>query len=147
MWRSTFSTGSYGQQLGYGGLLSVGERAQYNAAIIDRLNQVSPLGREMICHALYRRDNHFWVEADDRKRSWLTQLEVLGLVEVASADWNTVHYEIHPVAWNYMNRYPTKFMNLIGWPDHPWILEKTRAKEMEELLAKKSAASDKSPPA
>jgi hypothetical protein len=119
-------------------------KAQYNAAIVDRLTQVGPLGREMICYALYRRDNHFWVEADNQRRSWLTQLEVLGLVEVSDADWNTVHYQIHPVAWNYMNRYPTRFMNLIGWPKDPWILEKTQAKEMQELLAeKRSVALDK----
>jgi hypothetical protein len=102
----------------------------------------------MICYALYRRSNHFWVDDDSRERSWLTQLQVLGLVEVSSAQWSTVHYEIHPVACAYMERFPTKFMNLIGWPNDPWILEKTHGKEMQEMLAKKqSAASDKKPPA
>jgi hypothetical protein len=121
-------------------------KARYDAAIVDRLLEVGPLGREMLCCALYKRSNHIWVDDDSRERDWLIKLKVLGLVEVSSAEWSVVHYKIHPVAWNYMSRFPTKFMNLIGWPTDPWILEKTYGKEMQEKLAeKKSAASDKKP--
>jgi len=97
-------------------------QAQYDDALIGRLLRTGPVEREVICYALFKGENHFWLKDNDRRRNWLQRLKADGLVDVSKADFGTVHYKIHPRAWEYMCRYPTKFMNLIRWPDYPWYL-------------------------
>ena len=79
-------------------------QAVYDSAILERLLNIGALEREMICYALYKRDNHMWTDDTDRPQRWILNLRTAGLVDVSSANWGTVHYQIHPVAWNYMRQ-------------------------------------------
>jgi hypothetical protein len=110
-------------------------RAAYDQVIVDRLLKVSLIAREMLCYALYRRSNHIWISEGSGNRDWVNQLKVFGLIETESAEWDTVHFAIHPVAWMYMQRYPTKFLNAALWPQEPWVLDETQGKEMREVLS------------
>jgi hypothetical protein len=108
----------------------------YNQPVIDRL--LATEGVEMLCYALFRRENHLWVNSKTHYRDprWLTRLRLDGLVDLNSADWGVAHYSIHPVAWNYMQKYPNKFINRLRWRDWPWTIdfdEDKAEKQIEEL--------------
>ena len=120
--------------------------ATYDAVIIDRLLAIGAAEREILCYALYKRDRHIWSPDDNRPPEWLKNLRVAGLIEISSADWATVHYNIHPVAWKYMVRFPTKFISRVLWPTEPWVISEKMGKEFEDVLAK-AVAVKKAPPA
>jgi hypothetical protein len=117
-------------------------RAVYEMAIVERLLNIGDVEREMICYALYKDENHIWTA--DRPHDWVLNLRAAGIIDVSSAQWDTVHYEIHPVAWKYMRRYPTKFINVWLWPEEPWVLAEKSEDEIMEIVtravAKKSGA-------
>jgi hypothetical protein len=68
----------------------------------------------------------------------LIKLRVAGLIEISSAQWNAVHYNIHPVAWKYMVRFPTKFINRVLWPSEPWVLSEKMGMSSPRLLRQTS---------
>jgi hypothetical protein len=111
-------------------------QAAYERAIVERLLNIGALEREMICYALYKGENHIWAEDTDRIRDWILNLRSAGLIDVSSADWATVHYEIHPVAWKYMRRYPTKFINAVLWPKEPWVLAEKMGDKINEVVTR-----------
>ena len=120
--------------------------AAYDAVIIDRLLAIGTVEREILCYALYKRNNHIWMPDDNRPPDWLMNLRVAGLIEITSAQWETVHYTIHPVAWKYMVRFPTKFINQVLWSSEPWVLSEKMGNRFEDVIAK-AVAPKKDPPA
>jgi hypothetical protein len=119
-------------------------QAVYDSAIVERLLNIGALEREMICYALYKSDNHIWTDDTDRPPAWTLNLRTAGLIDVSDAQWGAVHYKIHPVAWNYMRRYPTKFFNMVLWPSAPWTLTKKVESEMREIVERAVAKKAKS---
>jgi hypothetical protein len=120
-------------------LLGLPERrrkAAYEMAIVERLLNIGTLEREMICYALYKGENHIWIEDNDRPQDWVLNLRIAGLIDASNAQWNTVHYEIHPVAWKYMRRYPTKFINAVLWPKEPWVLAEKMGDKIQEIVTR-----------
>lgn len=113
-------------------------RAAYERPLIQRLLATEGVEREMLCHALFRDQNHIWIRGGG-SRLWLVGLLQKGLVELSDAQVGTTHYCIHRVAWAYMQKHPNKFQNLVGWPIEPWtVQEDTLEKKIRE--AKQSRA-------
>ena len=100
-------------------------QAVYDQPVIDRLLATEGVEREMLCYALFRGENHLWINSKTHYRDprWLTRLRRDGLLDLDSANWGTAHYRIHPVAWKYMQRYPNKFINRLRWRDWPWTID------------------------
>jgi hypothetical protein len=104
------------------------KRTTYERPLIERLLTTKGVEREMLCYALHRGENHLWVNRFDEPR-WLLGLKQKGLIEMRDAGWirtsfmalDSVHYRIHSVAWKYMQRHPSKFINVLGWPDPPGL--------------------------
>ena len=48
--------------------------AAYDAVIIDRLQAIGAVEREILCYALYKRDNHIWTPDNNRPPDWLKNL-------------------------------------------------------------------------
>jgi hypothetical protein len=111
-------------------------KAAFERPVIRRLRDVDGLSREMLCYALYKNDNHFWVADDNARRAWLQRLRVAGLVQVDDANFRTVHYKIHPIAWAYMKRHPNEFINSVLWPKEPWIFADGREVEADAIVEK-----------
>ncbi|MGF1619916.1 MAG: hypothetical protein ACFCUR_04810 [Rhodomicrobiaceae bacterium] len=107
-------------------------QAKAQKPIIDSLIAIEGLAREVLCYALYRSDNHIWVDADTQEK-WLLKLKHSGVIERSAADWGTEHYRIHRVAWAYMKKYPDRFIYEIPWPEPPWNL-KLDEREIEKKL-------------
>jgi hypothetical protein len=91
----------------------------------------------MLCYALYKNDNHFWGSDDNARRAWLQRLRVAGLVNVDDANFRTVHYKIHPIAWAYMKLHPNQFINSVLW--QPWIFADGREVEADAIVEKQVA--------
>jgi hypothetical protein len=105
--------------------------------IIDRLNGTKGLAREVLCFARFRSSDHIWVDDRPELPKWLDSLLGDGLVQVTDAAWRTVHYSIHPVAWQYMLKYPNKFQHRFRWRNEPWT-EKINEADMEKKLEEMS---------
>lgn len=109
-------------------------QAAYVRSYIDRLLATEGLEREMLCYALHRGENHVWVDSGSNPR-WLRELKKKALLELNSADFGTAHYGIHPAAWNYMKKYPNKFINVVAWPEWPWTIKRLNEDELEKKIA------------
>jgi len=116
-------------------------KAVYEMAIVDRLLKIGALEREMICYALYKNKNHIWTHNSNRRQGWISNLRSAGLIDISDAQFGTVDYEIHPVAWTYMHRYPNKFVNAVLWPQEPWSLSEKMGSEMRDIATR--AVADK----
>jgi len=114
-------------------------KSAFERPVIQRLRDVDGLSREMLCFALYKNDNHFWVADDNARRAWLQRLKVGGLVAVDDANFRTVHYKIHPIAWAYMKCHPNQFINSVLWPKEPWIFADGREVEADAIVEKRVA--------
>jgi len=111
----------------------------YNRPLINRLLATGGIAREMLCYALRQDDNHLWVSSDRTVPRWLTKLRRDGLLYLSGSDWGTTHFRIHPVAWEYMQKYPNKFINRLRWRSWPWTIdfdEDKAAEQIEELNPK-----------
>jgi hypothetical protein len=118
-------------------------KAAFERPLIQRLRDIDGLSREMLCYALYKNDNHFWVSDDNARRAWLQRLRVAGLINVDDANFRTVHYKIHPIAWAYMKLYPNQFINLVLWPKEPWIIADGREVEADAIVEKQVAGNSR----
>jgi hypothetical protein len=114
-------------------------KAAFERPVIQRLRDIDGLSSEMLCYALYKNDNHFWVSDDNARRAWLQRLRVAGLVNVDDANFGTVHYKIHPIAWAYMKLHPNQFINSVLWPKEPWIFADGREVEADAIVEKQVA--------
>jgi hypothetical protein len=97
-------------------------RADYEQPIIERLRATDGVEREVLCYALYRDNDRFWIPGARRPR-WLQRLIANGLVGQSGTGIQDTQFRIHHVAWAHMQKYPDKFQNLVGWDTDPWRLD------------------------
>jgi hypothetical protein len=113
--------------------------AAYGLPVIQRLLRTDGLEREVLCYALYWDKDHFRVRARDRDRlRWLFRLRQDGLVEMSGVGPEDVQYRIHHVAWEYMRKYPNRFVTLLPWSSPPWALDLDEDK-IERLIREEKA--------
>ena len=112
-------------------------RSRFENATIARLRGTDGLEREALAFALHRNDNHIWAERSDKYR-WLVALRRKGLVEMTDAQFRTVHFRIHPIAWRYMKGHPNQFVYQLPWAYEPWS-EDYNETQVEAELEKRAA--------
>jgi hypothetical protein len=113
-------------------------RAAYERPIIKRLRATDGVEREVLCYVLYQDHDRFWVPwTGEQPPRWLQRLIAKGLVEKSDTRMHDIQFRIHRVAWAYMQKYPHKFQNLVGWPAHPWTLDEDgMEKKIREIKAR-----------
>lgn len=67
------------------------------------------------------------------ERRWLNELQEAGLVELTDAGFGSAHYKIHEVAWDYMQRFPDRFIHVLAWRGAPWETPFNEAQKEQEI--------------
>jgi hypothetical protein len=109
-------------------------QATYDSLTRDRLLMVDGLAREVLCYALFRKDRHVWYSEREAPK-WADKLRSVGLVDVSDAGYGTVHLHVQETAWAYMKKHPTKFVNVVAWPNYPWTIMASKEDEAEAAIA------------